>query len=322
MSSPARGEAPLFSVVVCTYNRSRLMERAVRSLVGQALDPGLFEILVVDNRSTDDTGARCRRLAAGSPNLRCCFEERQGLSHARNRGWREARGEYVGYLDDDAEAPADWLTVAAEVAGRHHPVAFGGPYYPRYESPRPPWFKDSYESREPASAAGPLPPTQDLSGGNMFWRRDALERLGGFDPRLGMAGDSLGYGEETDLQTRLRRSDPEALLFYEPLLRVLHLARREKLSLLWRARRIFANGRARALCAPGPEPLTPALAAELAMALARLAGQLTVRTLARDRGRYPAWQNYVYEVALGHLREVGRIVALMERGGQRSSIRR
>jgi glycosyltransferase involved in cell wall biosynthesis len=320
----AVSEELLFSVVVCTYNRARLMAQAVSSLGVQTLPADRFEILIVDNASTDNTALESRVLARRLPNVRCLTEPDLGLSHARNCGWRAARARYVGFLDDDAIAPERWLEIAAEIAATQAPAAFGGPYYPYYESAKPTWFRDSYESREPGHDAGALDPEQDLNGGNMFVRRDLLVQMGGYDPRLGMVGDALGYGEETELQDRIRRADPRALIYYDPRLSILHLARAEKLSLLWRARRIYANGRTRARRQPDRTASRPALFAKMGQSLAKLVGQLTIRTAQRDRSRYPAWQNYAYEVGLGHLRSIGEAMEqLTSPGGQsRSSISR
>lgn len=303
----------LFTVVVCTYNRARLMAQAVRSLRAQTLDPGRFEILVVDNASTDETARVCRELAGQVGNLRYAYEPAQGLSHARNHGWRLAQSTYVGYLDDDAKAPEEWLEVAAQIASDHAPAAFGGPYYPFYESSKPTWFRDAYESREPGDAAGPLRPDQDLSGGNMFVRRALLSQIGGYDPRLGMTGKNQGYGEESALQDEIRRADPQAVIYYDPRLHIQHLARAEKLSLLWRARRIYTNGRTRALRAGSRRVSRPALMADLGLAAAKLAGRLSYRLLRRDRTRHPAWQNYVYEEGLDHLRYLGEALEQLTR---------
>jgi len=219
----------------------------------------------------------------------------------------------VGYLDDDAKAPKEWLETAHAIVTEHAPAAFGGPYYPLYEGAKPAWFLDAYESREPGAAAGPLREDQDLAGGNMFVRRDVLEQVGGYDPALGMTGDRLLYGEETELQVQIRRANSQAIIYYDPRLYILHLARAEKLSLLWRARRLVANGRTRARRAGDSPPSTPLLVAELGVSLAKLTGRMTYRLARRDRALYPAWQNYAYEVGLAHLRNIGSALEQLKR---------
>lgn len=97
------------SVVVCTFNRADILPLALQSLCEQTPHHDQTEIIVVDNNSPDNTRQVVDEFIEKYPNIRYCFEPIQGLSHARNRGWREARGEYVGYLDDDAKAPPEWL---------------------------------------------------------------------------------------------------------------------------------------------------------------------------------------------------------------------
>jgi hypothetical protein len=140
-----------------------------------------------------------------------------------------------------------------------------------------------------------------------------LEQIGGYDPQLGMTGRELLYGEETELQVQIRRADARALIYYDPRLYILHLARAEKLSLAWRARRIFANGRTRARREGFRHASAPTLVAEMGWSLMKLAGQMTYRLWRRDRSLFPVWQNYAYEVGLVHLRGIGRAVEQLQR---------
>src|SRR5688572_20182007 len=120
------------SAVVCTYNRSDRMAAAVRSLLVQTLPSTDYEVLVVDNCSTDDTAAVVDRLRQGAPNLRYEHEPTLGLNPARNRGWQAARAPHVAYLDDDAIADPGWLAAILEVfeTVRPTPAAVGGKIEP------------------------------------------------------------------------------------------------------------------------------------------------------------------------------------------------
>src|SRR5690349_1483083 len=99
----------LITVAICTYNRARYLPHAIESLVGQSLAASQFEILIVDNASTDPTHEVVKRYLPKLSNLRYLYEPRQGLSHARNTAWQSAEGKYVAYLDDDAQANPHWL---------------------------------------------------------------------------------------------------------------------------------------------------------------------------------------------------------------------
>lgn len=291
---------PLISVAICTYRRSALLARMLPGVCEQRLDGAGFEVIVVDNAPSAATRAVVADLARRHPKLRYEAEPRRGLAHARNRAWRRARGRYLAYLDDDCRVPPGWLNAAREVIEDHAPIEFGGPIRALWEGSKPRWWRAAYEtghSHVYAARAGFLPAHQEIFGGNLFLERDAIERLGGFDPALGMRGGRLGYGEEWDLHRRLVAASPEHRAYYEPRLGVEHLVRRRKLTLGWRLREQFSRGRDTHLIGCGGEPLyTPAGAAGLVLGAAALglrAGLAAV--LWRDREAHPYWQNCLYE---------------------------
>lgn len=298
------------SVIVCTYNRVELLEGALQSLCEQTLKPSEYEVIVVDNNSNDGTAPVVADFCRRYGNLHYCFERQQGLSHARNRGWREARGKYVAYIDDDCRAPADWLAVAREVIGQLSPAVLGGPYFPFYVTPRPAWFKDGYGSSYKGEEAKPLAQNEYLSGGNVFFRRSLLEGLDGFDACFGMCGDSLGYGEETVMQRRIRASRPDELIYYDPKLYVYHLVSPEKMSLRWVARRRFVDGRYSYLVflRDTTERASQArLLRHIVRTVCGFACDVVVGGLMRDRTRYPYLQNYLYEHAFSRLGQLGQL---------------
>lgn len=86
-----------------------------------------WEFIVVDNNSSDGTRETVELFNRRFTNFRYAFEGEQGLSHARNRGWREALGNYVGYVDDDCRIPQEWVSNALSVIDHRAPDAFGGP---------------------------------------------------------------------------------------------------------------------------------------------------------------------------------------------------
>ena len=294
---------PLISVVVCTHNRAELLAGALRALHAQELDDSVFEILVIDNNSTDVT----REVAAGFPGVRYIHEPRVGLSHARNRGFAEARGEYVAYTDDDCEPPPQWLAVAKDVITEHAPEVFGGPYRAFYRSPKPAWYKDEYGSREPGPGARFLDPGEAVAGNNMFFRRDALDLSGGFDPDLGMSGDRIAYAEETALQDRIRSLAATARTYYDPRLYVLHLVRPEQMTLRWYLRACFGKGRSayrarRTSPRPGGRL---ALFGRLVYTAARALADGLLATVRRDRQRHPWLENHLWEVTSRYVRSLG-----------------
>ena len=302
-------QTPLISVVVCTYNRAELLENAVQSLCDQTLDKSQYEILIVDNSSTDNTRAVAAEFRCRYPNVRYCFEPQQGLSNARNCGWRTARGDYVAYVDDDCRMPNQWLQVTREVIREIGPGVFGGPYHPFYNSSKPPWFQDRYGSHDLGDEGRAVRNGEYLTGGNIVIRRSLLEATGGFDPRLGRRGSKLGSGEETALILLIRNSMPDELIYYEPKLHVYHLVAPRKMTLRWNIRHRFAGGRDSFYLVgrAGHQRFERAGALARAGRALMLFGWDAIRgVVMRDREQYPHQENYLYERTFVHLWHLGR----------------
>ncbi len=235
---------PWLSVVICTYNRADILRGSIESLLNQTGATGTFEILVVDNNSTDDTAAVARRYATDH-GIRYIFEPAQGLAHARNRGYAEARGEYVAYLDDDARADPVWIAGIHKIIQQsdRRPIGIGGPIYPYYLSEKPDWFLDEYEIRTWGDAPRFLEKGEFFSGSNMVFSREVLARFGGFDTDLGVKGDTLNLGEETRLFNKIWDGFLEhELFYYSPALKVYHLVPADKMNLHYFFKRRFMVG--------------------------------------------------------------------------------
>ncbi len=298
------------SVTVCTFNRANLLGECLASLCSQTLNRSKFEILVVDNNSTDQTRRVVEGFTENHPNVRYLHEPKQGLSHARNRGWREAKGEYVGYFDDDSRAPDRWLELAHRIIVERGPHIFGGPYYPFYESPKPHWFKDDYQTGHNGPEPRFLSKGEWLSGTNIFFKRQLLEDLDGFRPDHGMRGYTLGYGEETAVIVQAREQIPDVKIFYEPEMNVYHLVPERKVQWGWNLARSFSVGRSVHKAVFGDKvshtAVIPFLALRLLVVGMLLPLDLVGGTLIRNRNKYPHPQNYVYEHCLGTIRRTGR----------------
>lgn len=236
-------QKPLFSVVVATYNRASLLDNCLESLAVQDLNDADYEVLIIDNNSTDETGQVGRDYCHRNLNFRLLTENSQGLSFCRNRGWQEARGIFVAYIDDDALASANWLREAERFINNHPEVeAFGGPYEAFSLIKIPAWFPPSYGRLDHGSKDRILSLEREwISGTNMFFRCRLLEKLKGFNNQLGMKKDQLGYGEETNLLIKLKEMDIP--VYYVQAVRVKHLIAPYKLSLLWLLKSEFNAGR-------------------------------------------------------------------------------
>src|SRR5713226_9622239 len=127
-TASASDSTPLISVVICTRNRAQLLERALASVADQEFARTDYEILVVDNGSTD----RTQEVVKQFPDARYLYEGEAGLCIARNAGWREAKGRYVAFFDDDATALPGWLAAIRDGFASASPLVgiVGGPVRP------------------------------------------------------------------------------------------------------------------------------------------------------------------------------------------------
>ena len=296
---------PGISVVICTHNRVSLARNAIISVLEQGFPQDRYELLIIDNASTDATRQMAQEFCSIYPNVRYIFEPNVGLSHARNLGWREAKGQYVGYLDDDGKAAPGWLATAGEVADTIHPEAFGGPYYPFYNTPKPVWFRDEYETSTKGDLARPVQAHEYLDGGNMFIRRDLLEKHGGFRSDMGMKGTKIAYGEETLFFDILRSSKQEIVLFYHPGITIYHLVRADKMKTWLLPKRFYSLGFYSAKTRQLQEQTVFSLAVRIFRVLFQFLVDFLYGIFARDKAKYPFLQNYLYEVAFLQIWELG-----------------
>ncbi len=297
-----------FSVIICTYNRANLLAQALDSVCEQTLSPSAYEVIVVDNRSNDQTKSIVERRMELNINLRYFLETQVGLSYARNRGWHEARGEYLAYIDDDCIAPKEWLAVAWKVIQQISPSILGGPYYAFFNTQTPNWFKDDYGSHMMGNEARFLNADEYLSGGNFFVHKNLLKIIGGFRIELGMAGENLAYGEETALIRWARQNMPQASIYYEPRLFVYHLVRENKMQLSWLLRERFAAGRYGYLIfTDGQHKMRVKHFLGLIGIPVVLMYACSLGILFRDRKKYPYFQNYFYERIMHWIAVYGKL---------------
>ena len=239
-------ELPIITGVICTHNREHFLERAILSLCEQTLERTEYEILVVDNGSSDGTKGICDKFADLS-NFRYEYEPVLGLSCARNNGWRNARGKYVGYLDDDAVASRTWFEKALWSFENITPVPewVGGPIDLEWEEAAPEWINEELRVTLGWVDWGDSPkflngPGERLGGGNSFYLKTVLEEMEGFDTRLGRKKNLLLSGEETQFQHRLKAMGGK--LFYHPGISIFHYVARERIQPVFFYKRYYWGG--------------------------------------------------------------------------------
>ena len=213
---------PEISVVVATYNRGEILPGTLESLINQEGDTA-YEVIVVDNNSTDDTRNVIEELRAkpGYEKLTYHFEEKQGVSHARNRGIAAARGGIIAFTDDDIRPVSNWISSVNE-AFTKFPEAdcIGGKVLPHPETKFPAWLTDKYWTPLALLDMGDKPLNLDVQKGaglvaaNLAVRASVFKDVGLFQPQLQRVKDSVGSMEDHEFQLRL--SAARKCLMYVP----------------------------------------------------------------------------------------------------------
>jgi GT2 family glycosyltransferase len=238
------------NVIICTYNRLEYLRQCVTPLLGVKTDKP-FQITIVDNNSTDGTRDYVHSLISSYPFVRYVMEEKQGVSHARNKGWQSSEYEWTLYLDDDSIPPAGLIAEAFSLIDTHPGVhAIGGPMDAVFSEQIRVWLPEGFGDFCLPFDTWTIVDRQYLWGGCLMIKREVFEKLGGFIPALGVVGKTLAYAEEIEIQHRMRQHGMKAA--YAPSLRIQHHVRPEKLSPSWILRSEYARRRDKMFFEPIP----------------------------------------------------------------------
>lgn len=229
------------TVIICTFNRGYLLSETLPTIFQQNIPNDRFQVLVVNNNSTDNTTEILSGFIKQHDNLSVINEPKQGLGFAKNTGMDAATTEWIVYLDDDAKVPNDFIKEAINNINNSQFQCFGGVYLPWYKYGQPKWFHDKYASNSGKLSEFAVLEKDFISGGIMAIKKAVLQKFGGFPTNLGMSGNKVAYGEETLLQIRMKNSGIE--IGYDPNWVMYHLVNRYKLSPWWFIKSGFASGR-------------------------------------------------------------------------------
>lgn len=190
-----------YSVVVCSYNGANYISECLQSLANQSVPSSSYEIIVVNDGSTDNLEEKVSVFLQKYKNIKfISYKPNKGLSYARNIGWKNASGEFIFYTDDDAVPDADWIERLSAYYTDPNIAGVGG--YPRA------YFTNNiYTDYELAKCyleygknAENLNKNYLGAGGlNMSFRKKVLEEVGGFDPIFKAVGD------DADINFRIRQ---------------------------------------------------------------------------------------------------------------------
>jgi len=186
------------ALLICTYNRDKYLPEALQSIKQQTLNKNLFEAVIIDNNSTDNTAAIASKFITDNPSLntKYFFEKNKGLSFARNRGLQEADAEILCYVDDDAILSPDYLTQMFDFFQKNSAaVGAGGRVIPKYENNQEPEWMSKYLSGfigkvEHGDLIKKFSNNMKYPAGcNMTYTKQALTEAGGFNNDLTFRSD-------------------------------------------------------------------------------------------------------------------------------------
>jgi glycosyltransferase involved in cell wall biosynthesis len=224
----------MISVIICTYNRCQSLKKTLESLAHVSVPTAVsWELIVVDNNSSDDTPQAVQTFATESGlSCRYILERNRGLSHARNAGIKEAKGDIIAFTDDDVTVGVDWLCQLQSVFDQFGCMGVGGKIVAVWTSPKPSWFETDGPyalmrailsldlGEEPCEMH--IPPF----GANMAFKKVAFEKHGFFRTDLGKSGKTLMTGEDTEFGRRLLCAGDQ--LMYAPKAVVYHPVEKER----------------------------------------------------------------------------------------------
>lgn len=224
------------SVVICTYNRAQYLTDALTSLHQQTLSKNAYEVIVVNNNSSDDTEQVCKRFIAAHQATRIIYlnEEQQGASFARNTGAAIAASGLLCFMDDDAVAEKDYLQRITHFF-EENPTAggLGGRIIPRYIPEEPNWMSHYVSSMvgnfNYAPTLSAFKPGKYPLESNMVVPKKLFDDIGGFNTAIpGVKGTLRIGGEGKDFFFRLQAKGYQ--IYYDPQIIVHHVVEVEKLT--------------------------------------------------------------------------------------------
>ena len=217
----------MLSLIVCTYNRDKYLYGALQRIAENGYPVDAYEIVLVNNMSTDNTESECLRFQNDYPDIdfRYFVETQQGLSFARNRGIQESRGDTLVFLDDDSYIqPHYLLNLQHRLEAFPDADAFGGKIDPVFESGEAPKWLSKWNYSWVSAIGDNVCQFKGKAfpiGANMGISKSMLSKIGVFNTELGRSKKNLMGGEEKDLFERIRQQGGN--IYYFPDVVVQHV---------------------------------------------------------------------------------------------------
>jgi glycosyltransferase involved in cell wall biosynthesis len=246
-------ENVFISVIIPTRNRSLLLEKLLNSLRSQTLDTADFEIIIVDNGSTDNTKNVVETAIPSLLNLRYVYEPNPGLHAGRHRGFQEAQGGLLVYADDDIEAFPTWLETIKACFLQENVAMVGGKNLPNFEMPPPEWLVSMWQPNakgekvlgylsilDLGNEPKPISP-YFIFGCNFAIHRSVLQAAAGFHPD-GMPQKLIRYRGDGETYVAEYVASEGYTAFYHPEASVYHWVPAKRMTIEYFCHRAYSQG--------------------------------------------------------------------------------
>ncbi len=247
--------SPRISVITSTRNHSNSLKKTIASVVSQTVSSEEFEVLIIDNGSTDNTKEVVEELTKENSKytIRCIYEPIPGLLSGRHRGALEAKGDILVFIDDDVEVDKNWLQAFKDTF-KKYPSAqvVGGKNLPKFEVDPPEWILRMWNKNKPYKILGELSildlgdEEREVSplyvwGLNFSIRKSALFELGGFHPD-GYPKHLLHFRGDGETGIALKSMEKGLKAIYQPKALVYHIIPSDRLTIEYFEMRYVIQG--------------------------------------------------------------------------------
>lgn len=287
---------PTISILICTLDRPQQLAWLLDDVARQTRQPD--EVVVVDNDAAAGARAVVEAFRAVAPfPVIYDVEPEKGISQARNRTVQRARGDWLGFLDDDERVPPDWLAVMSDCARQHHADGVLGPLLRIAPRDAPDWIRRGRHYDLPRARTGTVLPWKHLWFGNALLRADRVRAEAvPFDLALGLSG-----GEDGDLLMRLASRGAKFVWCDEAA--VTEPIAPTRLTLRWILQRAYSGGQVstthwrnarRGRFGPALRERSWPLYAARALAATLVAGAATLCLMPAGRLRWVPWARKLF----------------------------
>jgi glycosyltransferase involved in cell wall biosynthesis len=295
------------TVAIPTYNRADFLRQTLAGITSQQFPRDHFEVLVIDNNSTDHTRAVVAEFAAARPAPRYILETQQGLDYGRNRAIAEARGDIILFGDDDILVQPDWIaqmTVPLLADSAQRIGAVGGEVIPVFPDGLPDWVREWHAPLAFRADTGPIEARHSPMGANLAFPRWVFDRLGRFHTALDRAAGNYFSGGDSEMIRRVRQAGLD--VWFSPAAAVKHQMPASRTTFRYARRHAFDSARSRVIDRAGQPGATGYLLGRfvanilkaLGYALVALLNALILRPGAAKKALVRAWRScgYLYQI--------------------------